>query len=81
MELKKTSEQVTRSYNEQGNMTTRVDSANYNVIDNEGNIVGSASCYNGSANLNLSVSASTIDEGAQKLAEILNATIEEGGEA
>ena len=81
MKLKKTSEQVTRSYDEQGNMTARVDSANYSVIDDNGNNVGSASCYNGSANLNLNVSASTIDEGAQKLAEMLNATIEEGGEA
>lgn len=81
MKLRKTSEQVTRSYDEQGNMTAHVNSAEYAVIDNEGNTVGSASCYNGSANLNLNVSAPTIAEGAQKLAEMLNATVEEGGEA
>lgn len=81
MELKKTSEQVTHTYDEQGNITTRVDSVNYAVIDDNGVNVGNANCYNGSASLNLNISAQTIEEGAQKLVEMLNATIGEGGAA
>lgn len=81
MELKKTSEQVTRTYDEQGNMTARVDSANYAVYDNNGVNIGNATCYNSHAEINVHIPAQSTTEGVQKLAEMLNATVKEGGEA
>lgn len=81
MKLRKLNEYFVRSYKEQGDTTTRVNAVDYSVIDNEEKTIGNASCYGGSANLTLNITTNSVEEGVQKLAEMLNATIEEGGEA
>ncbi len=68
MELNKTSETISRSFNEQGEATDRVDSANYNVIDENGITVGSANIGNGYGSANINITGfSDINEGESKM--------------
>lgn len=72
MELKKQSENINRSYNAEGEMTERIDSVQYNIIDADGNTVGNATVGNGYANASLNFSGfSGIAEGEAKLADML----------
>ncbi len=71
MELRKQSENINRSYNAEGEMTERIDSVQYEIVDDKGNSVGNASIGNGYANANLNISGfSTIEEGERKLGEL-----------
>lgn len=75
MELRKTNDRINRSYNEEGQGTDRVEEANYNIIDDEGNHLGSANISNGYGNVNLNINGfATIAEGEAKLKEIFNIT-------
>lgn len=69
-----------RMYDVQNSPTETVESAEFVVMDDDGVTIGNAKCSMYSANLSLNVQSGSIDEGAQKIAEILGATIEEGGE-
>lgn len=80
MKLKKTRERAVRMYDVQNSPTETVESAEFVVTDDDGVTIGNVSCSMYSANLSLNVPSGSIDEGAQKIAEILGATIEEGGE-
>lgn len=77
MELKKQSENINRSYNAKGDMTERIDSVQYNIIDADGNTVGNATVGNGYANANLNFSGfSGIAEGEARLADMLGIAAE-----
>lgn len=68
MELKKQSENVNRSYDNDGNAKERIDSIQYNILDPEGNTIGSANIGNGYANANINLSGfSTIAEGEERM--------------
>lgn len=72
MELIKTNESVTRSYDADGNATDRVDSINYEVRDNDGNAIGNAHVNNGDASFNINLYGfSSIEEGDARLRETL----------
>lgn len=77
MELKKQSENINRSYNAEGEMTERIDSVQYEIVDDNGNSVGNASIGNGYANANLNISGfSSIAEGEAKLAAMFGIAAE-----
>ena len=72
MELRKTNENVTRSYDAEGQSSERVDSINYEVLDRDGNVIGSASVNSGNANLSINLYGfASVEEGERKLMETL----------
>ena len=81
MKLKKTSERALRTYDENNVATETVESAEYVIFDDNGNNIGNMTAYGYSASLNLNVPATSITEGVQKIAQILNATVDEEGGA
>ncbi len=82
MELRKITERALRTYDENNAATETVESADYVIFDDNGNNIGNMTAYGYSASLNLNVPATSITEGVQKIASILNAKVnEEGGEA
>lgn len=69
MELRKLNERITNTFDQEGNVTTNVDSKEYNIIDADGNDVGSATVRNGHIQANINFSGfSGIAEGEAKLA-------------
>lgn len=73
MELKKTNDRINRSYDEEGQGTDCVESANFNIVDADGNIVGNANISNGYGNANISINGfNTIEDGVAKLKDLLN---------
>ncbi len=74
MELRKTNENINRSFNEQGESEDRVESANYAIVDADGNTIGSANISNGNLNANINIYGfSSIAEGEEKLMGVLGA--------
>lgn len=68
MELKKQSENVNRSFDNEGNASERIDSIQYNILDSEGYTIGNANIGNGYGNANINISGfSTIAEGEAKM--------------
>ena len=75
MELRKTNESVTRSYDAEGNATDRVDHINYEVRDSDGNVIGSAYVNGGEAALNLRLYGfGSVEEGEAKLKDAVGIT-------
>ncbi len=73
MELKKVNENITRSYNEQGEGTDRVESASYNIVDEDGNVAGYSSIYahgHAEVRLNEIYNFSSIEEGEDKIKDL-----------
>lgn len=68
MELKKQSWNTHHEIAPNGSENERIDSINYNILDTDGNVIGSANIGNGYgyANFNLSGFA-TIEEGEEKM--------------
>lgn len=79
MELRKKNEHVSRIYGEDGVMTEKVDSAEFDVLDDNGTRIGNATCREYNVDVNLSLPASSFKEAEQKTKAIFG--IEEGGEA
>ena len=72
MELRKTSESVSRSFDTEGNATERVDNASYELRDANDNVVGNANIGNGYGNVSLNISGhDTIEAGEEKLKAML----------
>lgn len=72
MELKKNSENINRNYDAEGKTADRIESVNYTLLDAEGNAIGSANVWNGSANISISISGfGSIEDGEAKVKEIL----------
>ena len=70
MELRKTSENVSRTFDAEGNATDRVDHIGYDVRDDDGNVIGSAYVNGMEAMLSISVRGfGTVTEGEAKLKE------------
>ena len=73
MELRKTNENVTRSYDAEGQSSERVDSISYEVLDRDGNVIGSASANSGNANFSINLYGfASVEEGERKLMETLD---------
>lgn len=67
MEIKKESENVRRSFAGETQSET-IESVQYNVLDDNGNVVGNATVWNGSANVNFSLSGfNSVAEGAARV--------------
>lgn len=81
MKLKKTNERALRTYDENNIATETVESADYVVFDDNGKSIGNMTAYGYSASLNLNVPATSITEGVQKIAQILNVIVDEEGGA
>ncbi len=74
MELRKTSESVSRTFDAEGNAQERVESANFEIIDG-GSTVGNANVGIGYASANISVSDfGSVAEGEARLREVLGIT-------
>ncbi|MBD5237380.1 MAG: hypothetical protein HDS62_07615 [Bacteroidales bacterium] len=72
MELKKINENVTRTFDAEGEATERVENISYEVRDNGGTVIGNASVGNGYANLNVNLyGMDSIEEGETALKELL----------
>lgn len=72
MELRKTNENVTRSYDMEGNAQERVDSVNFDVIANGGKVIGSANINGSYAGLSLNLyDIASIEDGEAQLRLIL----------
>ena len=71
MELRKTSENVTRTFDADGNATDRVDNISYDVLDSNGNSVGNAHVNSNDAGLNVSIyDFGSVEEGEARLKEL-----------
>lgn len=71
MKLKKTSENIQRTYAADGTPTERIESINYSILDEDGVNIGNANIGNGYANANVNFSGfATIAEGEQRLAAL-----------
>lgn len=67
MEIKKSNETINRSYVNDA-PTDVVENVQYNVLDENGNVIGNATVWNGSANVNFSLSGFVgVSEGESKL--------------
>ena len=55
MELRKTSENVSRTFDAEGNAQERVEHISYEVCDKDGNVVGSAYVNGSEAGMNMSL--------------------------
>ena len=72
MELRKTSENVSRTFDAEGNVQERVEHISYEVCDKDGNVVGSAYVNGSEAGMNISIyGSSTVEEGDNRLKELL----------
>lgn len=72
MNIKKTSENVNRSYDNSGQMTDRLDSVQYSVTDDNGMVIGDATVWNSTLSVNYSLSGfDNIAAGEAKLKEAL----------
>lgn len=72
MELRKTSENINRSYNAEGQATERVDNIQYEIVGDDGQAVGTASIGQGWASAIINASGfASIEEGEQKIKQIL----------
>lgn len=72
MELKKTSENWNRTFDNEGSETNTLENAQFNVLDGEGNVIGNANVGNGYANVNIhNIGSFTgVTEGIEKLKEL-----------
>lgn len=71
MQLRKTSENINRTYNPKGEAAERVDSIQYDIVDAGGAAIGSAQAGHGWANASVSLGGlSSIEEAEAKLAAI-----------
>lgn len=70
MEIKKSNETINRSYVGES-PTDVVENIQYNILDENGNVIGNATIWNGSASVNFSLSGfNSVSEGETKLSEI-----------
>lgn len=70
MEIKKSNETINRSYVGES-PTDVIENIQYNILDETGNVIGNATIWNGSANVNFSLSGfSNVSEGESMLSEI-----------
>lgn len=77
MQLKKSSENVNRSFDNEGNVSENIDRIQYQILDDNDNVVGNANIGTGYANANFNLSGfSSIDEGERKLSELFGITSE-----
>lgn len=68
MELRKQSENINRAYDNNGGFNDSIDSVQYQILDSEGNVIGSANISSSYADANFNISGfSTIEEGEKKL--------------
>lgn len=73
MELRKTNENVTRTFDAEGNAQESVDSVNFDVVDAEGKVIGNANINGSYAGMSLNIyDATSIEDGEAKLREILS---------
>ena len=71
MKLVKTNENVTRTFDAEGNAEERIDNASFDIRDNNGNAIGNANIGIGYASANCSLSGFiSIEDGEAKLKEI-----------
>ena len=72
MELKKTSENINRQFDENGNAIDRIDSVNFEVVDSEGVIIGRSTVYQGRIRIDMPevYGTNTIEEGVERLKSI-----------
>ncbi len=81
MELRKTNERWDRQFDANGNVTERLESTQFDLLDKDGNNVGNASVNQGYGNANISLSGfNTVDEGIAKLHALLGIEPEENAE-
>lgn len=72
MKLRKTSENVNRTFSIDGQAAERIDSILYEIINADGQSLGSAQVGQGWASASISISGfTTIEEGKQKIEQIL----------
>lgn len=73
MELVKTNERWDRSFDAEGAESgNSLQSAQFNVKDDEGNIIGNAYVNQGNASVNLNIyNFGSVEEGVEKLKELL----------
>lgn len=70
MEIKKSNETINRSYVGES-PTDVVENVQYNILDENGIVIGNATIWNGSANVNFSLSGfNNVSEGETMLSEI-----------
>lgn len=76
MKLVKTNENWRRTFDSEGVETgSTLESAQFDIKDNEGNSVGNASVHQGNASVNLNIyNFGTVQEGIEKLKELLGVT-------
>lgn len=68
MQLKKQSESVSRTFAKDGSAKERIETVQYEVTDNDGNLIGGASVYSGGASVSVSLSGfATIEEGVERV--------------
>lgn len=75
MKLVKTNQQWTQSFSPDGEETTnRLDSVQYNIVDDGNNVIGSATIYPTNANVNIYGLGgfTSIEEGEAKLKALFN---------
>lgn len=76
MRLVKTNENWRRSFDSEGVETgSTLESAQFDIKDNDGNPVGNASVNQGNASVNINIyNFGTVQEGVEKLKELLGVT-------
>ena len=75
MDFIKTNETFTRTYNEAGEAAERKDTAQFRLIDPDGQPIGEAHINTSSANININISGfNTIDEGLEKIKTLFGVT-------
>lgn len=75
MQIKKTNESWHRTFDADGKeVETRLESAQYNIVDNDGTTIGNATIYPASANINVYGLAgfNNVEEGVDKLKALFN---------
>ena len=72
MELRKTSENINRQFDENGNAIDRIDSVNFEVVDGDGVILGRSTVYQGRIRIDMPevYGTNTIEEGVERLKSI-----------
>ena len=75
MELKKSRENINRTFDSDGASAESIESVQYNVIDSEGKTIGNATVWQSTLSVNFNISGfSSIAEGEARLREALGAT-------
>ncbi len=75
MDLRKTSENVSRIFDAEGNAQERVENENFEILDSNGTAVGSANVGIGYAGVNINISGfESVADGEAKLKELLGIT-------